>query len=167
MTDQKRLGRMRRNKGQTFERTIVHAFQEAFAGEKWTERVRRSDQGFGAVLSDVTGVPLLWIECQHAHAPTPEAKLDQAIEDCNGAADRDEVSRLTIPIAITKQTGRRSSTVTIRLRDFSRLIHWAGDRPDAPSAHIEKPVALISVNLDFDDFLALYRSARQVWKAYA
>lgn len=135
-------GKSNRRSGHDFERSIARAYRERFSEESWVEEIRRSDQGHGAALPDVTGIPGLWTECQHAGDAhwSPTLKLEQAIRDSKGSRE--------IPVAVTRRKGHRSILATLRLRDLDRLFR----RSDLVGDEF--------VTLGFDDFLDLFASAR-------
>lgn len=112
------MGMKSRRKGKTYERAIAARLRDEFP--EYAEQIRRSDQGNGANTCDVTGLPLLWIECQSAARENhdPISKLLQAIADAPAHE---------IPIAVTHVTKERSSSVTMRAHDFLRLWLMAGD----------------------------------------
>ena len=76
-----------------------------------TSRVRRSDQGKGAMEPDlvVRGCPF-WFELQHSTAADPIAKLEQAERDCEQADSG------LWPVSITHLTGRRKRAVVVAMR---------------------------------------------------
>lgn len=141
--DPKRVsaGRRSRLKGKVFERKIASLFRERFPFI--APLVRRSIQSRQAEESDVTGVPGLWIECQHAADPTPIKKLQQAIRDsCTNKS-------IDFPIAITHKTNTKDTIVTIRIIDFFRL---AGGVPIFP---FNSDIGNMAVTVDIEVFFSI------------
>jgi len=124
-----------------------------------TSRVRRSDQGRGAMEPDlvIQGCPL-WLELQHARAVTPRGKLEQAERD---AATAESSLR---PVAVIHETGRWLTQAWMR---FSTLLYLAGfdDLTDSEGEAIpltEAPGAALAVMLDYEDLLARLRFREEV-----
>ena len=137
------VGKLSRRSGHDFEREVANRYRERFADEPWIGKIRRSDQGFGAAEPDVTGIPGIWTECQHAadSSWSPTLKLEQAIRDSKGAA---------LPVAITRRKGHRTVSATLRLSDLCSLCDRAGD----------VGVGDAFASVDFDTFLDLLERAR-------
>jgi hypothetical protein len=102
-------GKLSRTKGKEFERWLARDLRELIgepavesAGDVRTSRVRRGEQGHGAVHPDVRveGLPF-WFECQHAARPDPEAKLQQARADSAVSGEK------WIPVAVVRRSGAR------------------------------------------------------------
>lgn len=143
-----------RTKGHTFERLIANCFRETLPA--FADQIRRSEQGHGAHGSDITGVPTLWIECQHAGPQhhNPEVKLAQAVRDAAGSHD--------IPIAITRMTRARSINCTLRLGDLAHLLHLTRNSM-TPFAVLRSDAVEIEhapVTIDLDAFLLLFKIAK-------
>lgn len=115
-----KIGRRSRMKGKTFERTVVNLIKDRFKSYDWALSVRRSDQGFGAKLSDVTNWPHIWCECQTAANATPAEKLAQAVRDMEKAvmSGGDD----SFPIAIVRPMHSPKITVTLQLGDLIELV---------------------------------------------
>jgi hypothetical protein len=143
-----------RTKGHTFERLIANCFRETLP--EFADQIRRSEQGHGAFGSDITGVPTLWIECQHAGPQThnPEVKLAQAIRDAAGSRN--------LPVAITRMTRARSIDCTLRLGDLAHLLHMTRNRmiPFEVLRGDAVEVEHAPVTIDLDAFLLLFRVAK-------
>lgn len=134
------MGMKSRRKGKVFERAIAARLRDEFP--EHAESIRRSDQGNGAATCDVTGMPMLWIECQDASRENsdPIGKLQQAIAD----APEEE-----FPVAVTHVKGARSIECTMRASDFLRL--WlAAETPN---------LTKVPVTFDWEDFLRLVHAA--------
>lgn len=144
MADPKRVraGKRAREIGKEFERLIARKVRMFFAGEDWVEKVRRSDQTHRAHLSDVTGWPGIWCECEHAAGSNPLKKLEQA------EADLRKKGGEGIPVAVVREKGSRSITATLRLENLLRLVE-AGPLLDPECAN--PPITMA-----FEDFLDLY-----------
>lgn len=147
------MGKLSRRKGQTFERKIAKILRERFP--QFAGGIRRSIQSREAEESDVTGIPGLWLELQHAAVPTPNLKLIQAIRDVVEA----DVNRL--PVAITHKTRTKSIEVTMRAEDLVWMYMQAQSVPGAmPAIHHISSFAEIHMQLDFDSFLDLVEAAK-------
>lgn len=140
---------MSRRKGASYERKIADILRKRFP--QFAEAIRRSIQSRQAEESDVTGIPGLWLELQHAARPTPTVKLAQAIRDA--PVDM-------IPVAITHQTGCKGDDVFMRMRDL--LCLQGQCHPTAwrwvlknESRVLEEPFANSMVQISFEDFLLL------------
>lgn len=129
-----RRARRSRTSGRTFERTIVNWLKARYQDQPWAQELRRSDQTHRAWLSDVTGVPGLWIECQLATTPFPARKLQQAMRD---VAEYAVAGKKAIPIAVTKRKHSASTEVTLCLGDLARLLRASCEKP-----LFERPVTL-------------------------
>ena len=122
-------------------------------------RVRRSDQGKGALEPDVViqDCPV-WLELQCSKAPTPMAKLLQAERDV-----RQTGSSLR-PVAVIHPSGSQSSQAWMRV---STLLYLCGfdDLTDSEGQAIplaEAPGAALPVMLDYVDLLARLRFREEV-----
>lgn len=122
-------------------------------------RVRRSDQGKGALEPDVViqDCPI-WLELQCAKDPTPMAKLAQAERDV-----RQTGSSLR-PVAVIHQSGSQSSQAWMRV---ATLLYLCGfdDLTDSEGGAIplvEAPGAVLPVMLDYVDLLARLRFREEV-----
>lgn len=138
---------MSRTKGASFERQIAQDMRAIYDPPELTarlaqlsaakqqdqhrevlkqSRVRRSDQGKGALEPDlvIEGCPF-WLELQHAAGSNfnPRKKWDQACLNVS------QVKSPLIPVAICHQTGRRSTAVLVSWWDFVRVV----SRPAAGS----------------------------------
>ena len=137
-------GKTSRRKGHEFERKIARQLRERFP--RYADDIRRADQGHGANASDVTGLPLVWLELQHAATPTPVGKLEQAERDILEAP---EDAHTRIPVAVTHKSRTHTTQATLRLRGLLRLV-YAVPTQVLPSLGGEP------VTLDWEDFLKLY-----------
>jgi hypothetical protein len=98
--------------------------QEAHREALKLSRVRRSDQGKGALEPDlvVDGCPF-WMELQDAaKGYSPKKKLAQAI------ANVAQVRSHLMPLAICHQTGSPDTEVAMRFRDLAAW--WTGLTPE-------------------------------------
>jgi hypothetical protein len=98
-------------------------------------RVRRSDQGRGAMEPDlVIRDCSCWMELKDAKDPEPQAKLLQAESDAL------EARQGQWPVAITHKIGRRSIQVTMRCYVFlEHVAEWMS--------------GLDVITIDYSDFL--------------
>jgi len=143
--DPKRVaaGRKSRSKGRRFERQIATALRERFP--ELAESIRRSIQSRQAEESDVTGIPGLWLECQHATEPTPSKKLAQAIHDVSVAKVK------STPIAITHKTRAKGIFVHMRYSDLLKLTCVNG--------HTKEKLNMM-VTITFNDFLDILEEVK-------
>ncbi len=123
MTDRAAVGRRSRNKGAAFERLVVNMIKGA-----WPDvDVRRGKQSHLADEPDVVVTAAdvrgdLWIECQHANAPSPASKMDQARRDSERADDT-PLSETRVPVVVWRRTGARAILATTSLTILVWLIH--------------------------------------------
>ena len=145
------MGKFSRNKGATYERKIATLLRERFP--QFKEDIRRSVQSREAEESDVTGIPGLWLELQHAANPTPDAKLKQAIRDHPPG---------TKPIAITHKTRSKSTEVSMQLITLIQLYKLMVKKanPGIPASLLK-----VRVQLDLEPFLQLIDRGRP-WEEY-
>lgn len=129
MTDRAAVGRKSRNKGAAFERLVVNTIKKA-----WPDvEVRRGKQSHYADEPDVVVRMLtetdnicdrrdtLWIECQHANAPSPAKKMEQARRDAGaGAPHRGPAS--SVPVVVWRRTGSREVQATLTCEDAGWLL---------------------------------------------
>lgn len=152
MADPKRVraGKTSRRKGKVFERLIANKLRERFADQEWVGRVRRSDQTHRAHLSDVTGWPHMWVECESAVGSNPTRKLLQAEGDM--LAKLGEGYDADIPVAVCREKGSPVITATLRLSKLVLLMH--GNTGQGPEVN-DPPVTML-----FDEFMELYAEWR-------
>lgn len=98
-------------------------------------RVRRSDQGRGAMEPDLVIQDCdCWMELQDAQQPDPQAKLLQAESDAL------EARHGQWPVAVTHKIGRRSIQVTLRCAVFlEEVAKWMS--------------GMDVITIDYSDFL--------------
>lgn len=113
------MGRMQREKGKIFERSIATRLRAAFPGAL----VRRSSQADRAHASDVVVEPpapsvigRVWWECHDAASPRPLDKLAQA--------ERDTHHMNALPVVVWHRKGARSTRATLR---FGTLLELVGE----------------------------------------
>lgn len=155
MTDRRVLGKRSRRKGHDFERLIVRKIKERFSDCSWASGVRRSDQSHRAALSDVTGWPGVWVECQTAASPNPAAKLRQALHDVGAAGDIGQ----SVIVAVTRRKGSPVIEATLRLADLFYLSIGGEQRCRG------LPATLATIN--FDALLELYSRSHLYFRANA
>lgn len=131
--DRSAVGRRSRRKGQEFELAVRDRLTEAFVSQTNTDPenglcVRRSSQAERAYEPDLIiegpGVPLwlcnLWVECEHANAPDPGKKMEQAKRDAALAIQRTRRDR--VPVVVWRETGRRVIWLSTTLPILNELI---------------------------------------------
>ena len=116
----------------------------------FADSIRRSLQSDMAYTSDVTGIPGLWLECNHSKNPNPINKLNQAITDSK------KVNSFTIPVAIWHKTRSKSHNVTMRTGDYVRLATCTKNAP------LVTHTSEIPVTILLEDFFLLLETA-QPW----
>ena len=131
---------MQRTKGKVFERRIAALLRQAIPAI--AAHTHRSIQSRGPEASDVIA-PGLWIECQDARAPTPEAKLLQAERDADAAQSP------ALRVAVTHLIRARSIEVTMRVPTMLALLAPAFQGPS-------DLFNMFMVTVDIDTFVALY-----------
>jgi len=116
------LGRRSRRKGKAFELVVRDVVYDQLPG--LTVTVRRSSQAERAYDADVVveGPALphwlhaLWIECNHAEAPNPLKKLDQAERDAEAFVQR--TGRARSPVVVWRKNREQTIWATWRLGTF-------------------------------------------------
>lgn len=133
----------------------VAAHRELLKGS----RVRRSDQGRGALEPDVViqDCPV-WLELQDARNPTPLDKLAQAERDVR------QTESSLLPVAVIHRTASKAIQAWMR---FSTLLYLCGfdDLTDSEGGAIplsQAPGATLTVCLDYEDLLARLRFREEV-----
>lgn len=141
------MGRMQREKGKRFERTIADVFRK-----RWPEAiVRRASQAERADNPDVfvEGGPAvlaeLWLELQDARAPDPRSKLYQAEADVlswqarrGQPVDRVRSRRVVI---VWHKLAERTTWVTMRLCTLLELL-------EPNHLRLGQPAELVTMDLD-------------------
>lgn len=136
-----------RTKGHTFERLVADAYRKAWP----TAQVRRSLQAHQPFEPDVVvegleaahPAQLLWTECQHADAPTPNGKLAQAERDL-AALSLPPGHRRRLPVVVWRKSGSKTVNMTTRM--------WVMDSFAGREHHMESWQSLV-VTLDFYEWL--------------
>ena len=124
-----------------------------------TSRVRRSDQGRGAMEPDlvIQDCPV-WLELQDSRNPTPREKLAQAERDAKAAG-----SSLR-PVAVVHKTGAKSIGAWMRVETLLYLCGF-DDLTDSAGGVIplsEAPGATLVTMIDYVDLLARLRFREEV-----
>ena len=156
----KQSGKLSRNKGKEFERWLAAQLRAELgepavesAGDVRDSRVRRGEQGHGAVHADVYVVDLpFWFECQHAARPDAEAKLLQA------RADVERSGRRHVPVAVVRRSGARGRRQVEAAMFLSDLIGQVGFVVPQPTTEMQL-LGQSVVTFDFRVLLSIVRRA--------
>lgn len=133
MRTKSQSGRLARNKGANFERSVVKLLQTRGIGCRRNTGQAGSAGVQGCDIEDTD----VWIECGHGKVMDPRKKFAQA------ELDRD-LNHDDRPIAVIwKRDGMRSILVTMGLHDLHRLAYGAAASPVASEYQ-----ALATVELD-------------------
>jgi hypothetical protein len=146
------MGLKSRRKGKSFELVVRSRVQDYFP----TITVRRSSQAERAYEADLIlegptcppWLSQLWIECEHANQVNALAKLEQGEHDAFEWAKRMGTNS-RLPIACTRETGRRVINATTRLVTLTQLV--------MPQHEVWLPhddSAMLVVTLPLDELLA-------------
>ena len=122
-------------------------------------KVRRSDQGRGAVEPDVVirGCPL-WLELQDARQPAPLAKLAQAERDVR------QTSSPLRPVAVVHKLASPQIQAWMRVETLLYLCGF-DDLTNSEGGAIplaDAPGATVAVMIDYDELLERLRFRRDV-----
>ncbi len=122
MVDRKKVGKRSRTKGKVFERAVAKLLRERFPHKWWADKIRRSDQGHGASLSDVTGVPGVWLECETGAATCPPKKHQQALRDIAKA----KMEGQALPVVVQRKKGSPRIHAHLTIADLVGMLDACG-----------------------------------------
>lgn len=103
------MGKMSREKGKRFERTLAHYFRERGYDAHRSAQYR----GNTGQAADVEGVPHIHIEAKHCERMTLYEWMDQAVRDAEAAGDG-------LP-AVFHKKNNADTLVTMRLDDWYEI----------------------------------------------
>ena len=130
VTTRSALGRRSRRKGKKFELVVrdhmlLHLEDPVFQGTLVIRRSSQAERAWDAdLIIESPHAPEwllgLWVECEHANAPDPWAKLTQAKRDAGAATLRS--GRQRTPVVVWRETGSRTLWLSTDLPWMNELL---------------------------------------------